>query len=187
MVIATELKKGMIIKDGGELYTVLEVNHVTPGNWRGYVQASLRSLTRGNKNDKRYRSTEDVEEMYKEEKKMEYLYPENDDLIFMDQETYDQIPVSKDLVGTGINFLMPNTVVQVLLVEGLPAGVTLPVRVSLIVTSTEPGIRGDSRSNITKAATVETGVTVRVPLHIKEGDKIKINTETGEFVERDNS
>ncbi|MDR1535403.1 MAG: elongation factor P [Planctomycetota bacterium] len=186
MINATEIRKGMVIRLDGELFVVLGREHVTPGNWRAMVQTEMRSLRSGNKTQKRFRSNDQVDEVYVETKSFEYLYPEADAYVFMDSENYDQIPVTRDVIGDDINFLPENSVVRGTLIEGKIVSIELPSSVILEIVDAEPGVKGDSRTNIFKTAKVSTGFTVKVPLFMKIGDRIKIDTRTGEFVERVN-
>jgi elongation factor P len=186
MINATEIRKGMVIRMDGELFVVLGREHVTPGNWRAMVQTEMRSLRSGNKTQKRFRSNDQIDDVYVETKTFEYLYPEADAYVFMDTENYEQIPVAKDVVGADINYLPENSVVRGTLIEGKIVSIELPSSVVLEIIESEPGVKGDSRTNIFKNAKVSTGFNVKVPLFMKIGDKIKIDTRTGEFVERVN-
>ena len=186
MINATDIRKGIVIRMDGELFVVLDREHVTPGNWRAMVQTEMRSLRSGNKTQKRFRSNDQVDEVYVETRNFEYLYPEADTYVFMDTETYDQIPVPNDVVGNDINYLPENSVVKGTLIEGKIVSIELPTSVVLEIIEAEPGVKGDSRTNIFKNAKVSTGFNVKVPLFMKVGDRIKIDTRTGDFVERVN-
>ncbi|MDR3077226.1 MAG: elongation factor P [Planctomycetota bacterium] len=186
MINATEIRKGIVIRLDGELFVVLGREHVTPGNWRAMVQTEMRSLRSGNKTQKRFRSNDQVDEVFVETKQFEYLYPEADAYVFMDSENYEQIPVAKEVVGNDINFLPENSMVRGTLIEGKIVSIELPSSVVLEIVEAEPGVKGDSRTNIFKNAKVSTGFNVKVPLFMTVGDRIKIDTRTGEFVERVN-
>ncbi len=186
MINATDIRKGMVIRMDGELFIVLDREHVTPGNWRAMVQTEMRSLRSGNKTQKRFRSNDQIDEVYVETKNFEYLYPESDAYVFMDSENYEQIPVPNDVVGDAINFLPENTVIKGTVIEGKIVSIEMPSSVVLEIVEAEPGVKGDSRTNIFKNAKVSTGYNVKVPLFMKVGDRIKIDTRSGDFVERVN-
>ncbi len=186
MINATDIRKGMVIRMDGELFFVMDREHVTPGNWRAMVQVEMRSLRSGNKTQKRFRSNDQIDEVYVETKPFEYLYPESDAYVFMDTENYEQIPVNKDIIGNDINYLPENSVIKGTLIEGKIVSIELPASVVLEIVEAEPGVKGDSRTNIFKNAKVTTGLNVKVPLFMKVGDRIKIDTRTGDFVERVN-
>jgi len=184
MINATDIRKGMVIRMDGELFIIMDREHVTPGNLRAMIQTEMRSLRSGNKTQRRFRSNEQVDEVYVETKPFEYLYPEADAYVFMDTENYEQIPVSKDTIGDDIRFIPENTQVKAMVIEGKIVSIELPTSVVLAIVESEPGVKGDSRTNIFKNAKVSTGMAVKVPLFMKVGDRIKIDTRTGEFVER---
>jgi len=184
MITATSLRRGMVIKMDNELYVVANTEHITPGNWRAMVQTELRGLKNNRKLQKRFRSTESVEEIFVEYKTCEYIYPEADSFVFMDTKSYEQITLHKDFLGDAPNYLILNCQVNVTFCEGKPVAVELPSSVVLEIVETEPGAKGDTRTNVFKPATVETGLVVKVPLFIKQGEKIKVDTRTGEFLER---
>jgi elongation factor P len=183
---ATELKKGMCINMDGALWRVMDAQHITPGNWRGMVQATLRNLKTGAKHEKRFRSTETIETAFIDVKEFQYLYSEKDRGLhyFMDTESYEQVAVDTELLGEALAFLIPNEVVKLELNDGVAVGVQLPANVVLTITHTDPGTRGDTVTNTRKDATVETGHKIKVPLFIEQGEKVRINTTTGEFMER---
>ena len=186
MINAIDIRKGMVIRMDGELFIVMDREHVTPGNLRAMIQTEMRSLRSGNKTQRRFRSNEQVDEVYVETKPFEYLYPEADAYVFMDTENYEQIPVSKDTIGDDIRFIPENTQVKAMVIEGKIVSIELPTSVVLEIVESEPGVKGDSRTNIFKNAKVSTGMAVKVPLFMRVGDKIKIDTRTGDFVERIN-
>ena len=186
MINATDIRKGMVLRMDGELFVVLGREHVTPGNWRAMVQTEMRSLRSGNKTQKRFRSNEQVDEVYVETRTFEYLYPEADTFIFMDVDNYEQVPVPSEVVGDDIRFMPVNSQVKGMVIEGKIVSIELPSSVVLEIVETEPGVKGDSRTNIFKNAKVSTGMPVKVPLFMRVGDRIKIDTRTGDFVERIN-
>ncbi len=183
---ATELKKGMVIQMDGALWRVMDAQHVTPGNWRGMVQAVLRNLKTGAKHEKRFRSTETVEPAFIDVKEFQYLYSEKDRGLhyFMDTETYEQISLDTDILGDAMSFLVPNEMVKLELHDSTPVGIQLPPNVVLKIVETTPGTRGDTVTNTRKDATLETGHKVKVPLFIEQGEKVRVDTRTGEFMER---
>ncbi|MBI5394182.1 MAG: elongation factor P [Verrucomicrobia bacterium] len=184
MPSANDLRKGMAIKYNNDICIVLETQHRTPGNLRAFVQASLRSLKSGRTSDVRFSSTEKVEVVSKETKKMEYSYKDQTGYHFSDPQTYEETVLQDDLVGHAKDFLVENMTVDVTFVEGKAAQVELPPTVELKITESADGIKGDSASNVMKPATVETGLVVQVPLFIKEGEKIKVRTSDGAYMSR---
>jgi len=177
---ATDVRKGIVIKMDGDLYMVVDFNHNTPGNWRGMVNTDLRNLKRGTVIQKRFRSGDKLDVAFTETKDMEYLYEEGENCVFMDQETYDQTPIPKELIKEQVQYIPLNTKVRVTFVEGKAVSLDLPSSVVLEVIETEPGVKGDSRTNLFKPATLSTGLVVKVPLFIKAGEKVKIDTRSGE-------
>ena len=185
MIPATQLRSGMLIIHNGELHRVHEVIHKTPGNLRGFVQAKMRNLRTGSMNEHRFGSTDRVEKASLDEREMEYLYSDSAGHHFMDQESYETLTLSSDVMGDDRKLLVDNVNVQIHKYNGNPIGLQLPPHVELKVTYTEPGVRGDTASGgVTKLATLETGLEIRVPLFIKEGEKVKVHTETREFAGR---
>lgn len=183
---ATELKRGMVIQHEGDLWRCMESTHVTPGNWRGMVQATLRNLRTGAKHELRFRSTDKIEPAFIEVADMQYLFKERGFYTFMNTETYDQVQVEEDLIGESRNYLKENEVVKVQLHDGHAVGVEMPASVVLVITETTPGVRGDTVTNTRKEATLETGLVVKVPLFINEGEKVRVDTRSGEVIERVN-
>ncbi|MDP8261899.1 MAG: elongation factor P [Candidatus Ancaeobacter aquaticus] len=183
MVNAVELRKGMAIMLEKELYIVMDRMHVTPGNWRGYVQATLRNIRTGKSMEKRFRSTEDVERVSLEPKKMTFMYSDNDGHHFMDPD-YNSVVFSEDIVGDAKNYLVEDSTVEVLYFGEKAIEIELPIIVELKIIETIPGYRGDSVTNIQKPATLETGFKITVPLFIKEGEIVKVDTRTGEYTGR---
>jgi len=184
MIQATQLKRGMVVKHDGDLYRIFETQHKTPGNLRGFVQARLRNLKSGSIIDHRFRSVDVVERAILDESEMEYLYPDGDMYHFMNNETFEQIGLSAEILGDAVSYLIPNIKLKVELYEGRPVGIELPVMVEMKVVETEPAIKGASVSNVGKPAKMESGLVVSVPPFISEGDVIRIDTSTGAYIER---
>ena len=184
MITSTQMRPGMVIKFNNELYSVFSVFHRTPGNLRGFVQAKMRSLRSGTMIEHRFSSEDRVERAALEEHTMEYLYDDGEFYYFMNTETFDQLHLTKDILGDAIQYLVPQLQVSVEFYEGKPISVELPATVDLTVVETEPGLKGASVSNVTKAAKLETGLVVQVPPFIVEGEKIRVNTAEGTYQER---
>jgi elongation factor P len=174
----------MVIKFNNELYSVFSVFHRTPGNLRGFVQARMRSLRTGTMTEHRFSSEDRVERAALDEQKMEYLYDDGEYYYFMNTETFNQLHLTKEILGDAIQYLVPQLPVSVEFYEGKPMSVELPATVDLTVVETEPGLRGASVSNVTKPAKLETGLVVQVPPFIVEGEKIRVNTAEGTYQER---
>jgi elongation factor P len=184
MIQATQLKKGMCIKHDNDLYRVVSTQHLTPGNWRGMVQTKIRHLKSGSISEHRFRSEDRVERAILDETEMEYLYRDGDMYHFMNNETYEQIALSDEVLGEAVLYLVSNIRLKVELYEGRPVGIELPLAVELKVVETEPAIKGASVSNQNKPAKMETGLVVLVPPFISEGDILKVDTASGAYVER---
>jgi elongation factor P len=184
MISATKMRPGMVIKYNNDLYSVFSVNHRTPGNLRGFVQARMRSLKSGTMIENRFSSEDKVEKAILDEIEMEYLYDDGEYFYFMNTENYEQMHLTKELLGDATNYLIPQLKVKVEFHEGTPMGVELPASVEMTVVETEPGMRGATVSNVTKPAKTETGLIVQVPPFINEGQKIRVNTDEGTYAER---
>jgi elongation factor P len=184
MISATQMRPGMVIKYNNELYTIFSVSHRTPGNLRGFVQAKMRSLRTGSMTENRFSSEDKVEKAIMEEQEMEYLYDDGEYYYFMNTETFEQMHLVKDLLGDATDYLTPNLKVHVEFYEGKPVSVELPATVDLTVAETEPGMKGASVSNVTKAAKLETGLVVQVPPFINEGEKIRVSTSDASYQAR---
>lgn len=174
----------MAINYNGDIAVVLDTQHRTPGNLRAFVQATIRSIKTGKSSDVRFSSTEKVEVIPMMTRKMEYSYKDGADYVFSDPETYETVTLTPELVGDATNYLVENGIVTVTFVEDKAVTIELPASVVLTVTDAPEGIRGDSANNVQKTVVVETGVNVQVPLFIKTGEKIKIDTRTGKYMER---
>jgi len=184
MIQATQLRSGMAILHEGNLCRVLSVQHITPGNWRGMVQAKLRNLKSGNSFEYRFRSEDRVEKADLEEHEMEFLYASGDEFHFMNTDTYDQVAITREDLGQAVDYLVPNTKVLVEFYEHRPVGVELPITVDLKVVETQPGMKGATASNSGKPAVLETGLQVSVPQFIDVGDVVRIDTAEGKYLER---
>ena len=174
----------MAVMHNGEVCVVLETQHRTPGNLRAFVQASLRSVRTGKSSDVRFSSTERVEVVPLFARKMEFSYKDGQDFVFTDPEDFETVTLSPEVVGEAKNFLVENTPVTVTFVEERAVQIELPASVALEVSDAPEGIRGDSANNVQKSVTLETGIVVQVPLFISTGEKIKIDTRTGKYLER---
>ena len=174
----------MMVKFNGELHTVFKVEHRTPGNLRGFVQAKMRNFRTGSMMEHRFSSEDKIEKASLDEQEMEYLYDDGEYFYFMNTSTYEQLHLTKDLLGDATNFLIANLKVKVQFYEGSPLSVDLPPTVDLKVLETEPGIKGATVSNVTKPAKLETGLVVQVPPFIVEGEKIRVSTAESAYMER---
>jgi elongation factor P len=184
MIQATQLRRGNTILHNGELFQVVDYQHITPGNWRGMVQTKLRNMRTGSIIDHRFRSEDRVEKAILDEREMEYLYNDGSDYHFMDTENYEQVHFSGETLGDSVKYLVANSKIKVEYYEGKPLGVELPSTVDLKVVSTEPGMPSATVSNVLKPATMETGLIVPVPHFIQEGETIRVDTTEGKYVER---
>jgi elongation factor P len=180
-VQATRLRKGHLIKHNNDLCRIVETQHVTPGNLRGFVRAKLRKVKDATMFEHRFRSEDMVERAMLDEREMQYLYKDGSDYYFMDTSNYEQIHMSEEALGDSVGYLLPESTIHVEFYEGSAVGIELPATVDLRVEDTAPGIKGATASAQTKPARVETGLVVTVPPFINNGDLIRINTETGEY------
>jgi elongation factor P len=183
-VTPTDFYNGMVIRYNNVLYSIQKIDHITPGNWRAFYQVRLKNLKNGRILEQRFNASEEVEAVRVEHQNWQFLYVDGDDYIFMNTETYDQQPVARELLGDGVKFLKEGDVVEMLVEGETILAVELPNFLELTVESAEPGVRGDTATNVTKPATLETGATINVPLFINPGDRIRIDTRTGKYVER---
>ena len=178
---ATRLKKGMLIKLGNDLFRVLDLQHFTPGNKRGFVQARMRNIRTGQQADNKFRAEEDVERAHLDERQMQYLYRDGDSFHFMDTNTYEQIHLDSEVLGDNANYILPEMVITMEFYGDEPVGIELPITVDLKVVDTTPAINRATASAQVKPATLETGLVVSVPAHVNIGDVIRIGTEDGEY------
>ena len=183
-VQATRLKRGMLIKVQNDLFRVLDLQHFTPGNKRGFVQAKMRNIRTGLQADNKFRAEEDVERAIVDERQMQYLYRDGDSFHFMDTSSYEQLHIDAEALGDNVNYLIPDATIKVEFYGSEPVGIELPQTVDLVVEETAPGIKGATASNQIKPARLETGLVVNVPPFVNNGDKIRVNTETGEYLSR---
>jgi elongation factor P len=181
---ATRLRKGMLIKLGDDLFRILDLHHLTPGNKRGHIQARMRNIRTLALADQKFRAEEDLQRATLDEREMQYMYNDGDAYYFMDTTTFDQIHISSEALGDSVNYLVSDSTIKVEFYDEEPVGIELPATVDLVVTKTVPGIRGATASAQVKPATLETGLVVQVPPFVNEGDRVRINTETGEYQSR---
>jgi len=183
-VQATRLKKGNLLKIGDDLFRVLELQHVTPGNLRGFVRIKMRNIRNGSLSDQKLRSEDFLEKAVLDEREMQYLYQDGETYYFMDTESFEQTHLTAEALGDSRNYIKPESTIKVEFFEDEPVGITLPQYVDLKVVDTVPGIKGATASAQVKPATLETGLVVQVPPFIDEGDLIRVSTDTGEYQAR---
>jgi elongation factor P len=183
-VNTNQFRNGMHIEVDGSVWRIVDFQHVKPGKGGAFVRTKLKKLDSGAVVDKTFRAGEKFSRIHTEVKNAQYLYDAGDEVVFMDEGTYEQFNLSRDSVADALEFLEPSSSVQVLSVDGIPAGVQLPASVELTVTETEPGVKGDTVSNVTKPATLETGAVVQVPLFVNAGDRIKVDTRERRYISR---
>lgn len=184
MYDTSEIRKGLKIEIDGEVYAIVNFLHVKPGKGGAFIRTKLKSLSRGSVIEKTFRSGEKLGKPDLQEKKMQFLYGSGEQYYFMDSENFEQTFLTQEQLGSGIDFLKEDTTINVLFHNNNPIAVEFPTFVELTISSTEPGERGDTVSGGTKSATLETGSIVQVPLFLNKGDAVKIDTRTGEYVER---
>lgn len=184
MISSNEFRTGVTIELDGDAFQVLEFQHVKPGKGAAFVRTKLRNIRTGSTVEKTFDAGEKVPKAHLDRRNMQYLYNDGEAFIFMDEESYDQIPINAEQLGDGQKFLIENMSCSVLFYNGDIMGIDLPAQVTLTVAETEPGIKGDTASGGTKPAILETGAKVNVPFFINEGDRLRINTKTGEYIER---
>lgn len=183
-LVATDLRAGYVILHNGQLHRVLQVVHVTPGNWRGMVQTKLRNLKTGSQLEHRFRSEDKVEKATFDTQQMQYLYSDSSGHHFMNTETYEQITLTDEVLGSALDWMLPDTVITVDFYEGLPVAVELPNSVVLQVVETDPPLKGATAAGGSKPAKLETGVVVQVPQFIESGTRILVDTRSGEYLSR---
>jgi elongation factor P len=184
VIVATQLKVGNVIMHNGKPHRVTSVLHVTPGNWRGMVQTRLVNIETGSNTEHRFRSEDKVERASMEEHNLQFSYRAGDDYHFMNTESYEMVSLHNDVLGEAVNYLTEDMVIQAMYFEGRVVGVEVPMFVELTVTETTPNIKGAAVQNTSKPAIMETGFELKVPPYVEQGDRVKIDTRTGEFVER---
>ncbi len=186
MASTNDLKNGMTLKIDGQLWNVVEFQHVKPGKGPAFVRTKLKSVLSGKVVEKTFNAGIKIEIAVLEKREMQFLYKDGEDFVFMDSKTYDQINISTEVVGDGANYILENTGAIVAMHEGNPLYIELPASVVLMITYTEPGIQGDRSSGGTKPATVETGLEIQVPLFIKQDEKVLVDTRDGSYQGRAN-
>ena len=184
MVNTNQFKNGMHVEVDGDVWRIVEFQHVKPGKGGAFVRTKLKSLDSGAVVDRTFRAGEKFPRVRTETKDMQYLYDAGDEVVFMDQDTYEQTSLPRQTVEDALAFLLPSNSVQMMLVNGSPSGVQLPASVELTVSETEPGVKGDTVSNVTKPATLETGAVVQVPLFVNTGDRIKVDPREKRYIGR---
>lgn len=186
-VKATELRKGMVLQKDGDLLVITDYSHSTPGNWRAIIQVKLKSLTSGQTTSLRPAASESFETAYLDRKKCQYLYQEaNGDYVFMDEESYEQFHISAELGADTMPYVKESDSVEVTFHETTPIGIALPPSVILEITEAEMAVKGNSATNVKKEAVLETGLKIKVPLHINVGERVKVSTDNGDFMGRAN-
>ena len=183
-VDTNSFKNGMHIELDGKVWRIVEFQHVKPGKGGAFVRTKLKSLGAGAVVDRTFRAGEKFPRVHTEVKDVQYLYDEGDDVVFMDTDTYEQFSLSRASVEDALPYLEPSSSVQILWIDGRPAGVQMPSAVELAVAETDPGVRGDTVSNVTKPAKLETGAVVQVPLFVNAGDRIKVDPREGRYISR---
>lgn len=184
MITAGDFRNGVTFEMDGQVVSIIEFQHVKPGKGAAFVRTKIRNVITGSVVEKTFNPTEKFPTAFIERKDMEYLYDDGDLYYFMDSETYEQQPIGKDVVGDNFKFVKENMVCKILSYKGNVFGVEPPTFVVLQVTQTEPGVKGDTATNVTKPAVLETGAEIKVPIFINEGDSIQIDTRTGEYMSR---
>ena len=180
----TEAKKGMVIRYQGELYQIAKYDHVTPGNWRAIHHLNLRNLKNGKQKDVRMSTSDTLDNQFVEVRNCQYLYKDANGHVFMDAASFEQFHLPQEVVEEALRYIVEGETVEVVYVENEPLNVQLPTSVVLEVAEAEEAVKGDTVSNLQKNATLTTGYSLKVPAHVKAGDMIKVNTDTGEFLGR---
>ena len=184
MVTAGDFRNGVTFEMDGNVYSIIEFQHVKPGKGAAFVHTKIRNVISGAVTEKTFNPNDKYPTAFIERKDMEYLYNDGDLYYFMDSETYEQLPISPNVLGDNFRFVKENMVCKVLSYKGNVFGIEPPNFVELQVTETEPGVKGDTATNVTKPATLETGAEIKVPIFINEGEMIRVDTRTGEYMER---
>jgi elongation factor P len=184
VVSTNQFRNGMHIELDGQTWRIVEFQHVKPGKGGAFVRTKLKALSSGAVVDRTFRAGEKFNRIRTEQKSMQYLYDSGDEVVFMDSETFDQLSLAHAALEDELPFMLPSSTVQVLFVDGNPTGIELPASVVLEVTDTEPGVKGDTVSNVTKPATLETGAVVQVPLFVNVGDRLKVDPREKRYIQR---
>ena len=183
-ISTAQFKNGMHVELDGQVWKIVEFQHVKPGKGGAFVRTRLKNADSGSVVDKTFRAGEKMPRVHTGTKNVQYLYDSGDEVVFMDQETFEQITFPRDEVAEELDFLLPSATVMLLTLDGRPSGIELPASVELSIVETEPGVKGDTVSNVTKAATLETGAVVQVPLFVNVGDRIKVDTRERRYISR---
>ena len=184
MISTNDMRPGQTLDLDGTLFTILNYQHVKPGKGQAFVKTKLRNVKNGAVVDRTFRADEKVSLAVLDKREMQYLYPDDAGLVFMDEETYDQMHIDPGMLGDAVKFLKDGTVCMVPVYDGTPVGIDMPVSIELEVTETDPGLKGDRVSGALKPATLETGAVVNVPLFVEPGQRIKVDTRSGEYMSR---
>jgi elongation factor P len=184
VVSTNQFRNGMHVELDGHVWRIVEFQHVKPGKGGAFVRTKLKNLDSGAVVDRTFRAGEKMPRVHTETKNVQYLYDAGDEVVFMDEQSYEQIQLPRGEVSEELAFLQPSSSVQLLTVDGRPAGIQLPASVELAVVETEPGVKGDTVSNVTKPATLETGAVVQVPLFVNTGDRVKVDTRERRYMSR---
>ncbi len=184
VVSTNEFKNGMHIELDGSVWRVVEFQHVKPGKGGAFVRTKLKAIDSGAVVDKTFRAGEKFPRVHTETKNVQYLYDAGDEVVFMDEVTFEQFSLPRESVAEALDFLQPSSSVPMLAVDGRPAGIQLPASIELTVSKTEPGVKGDTVSNVTKPATLETGAVVQVPLFVNPGDRVKVDPRERRYISR---
>jgi elongation factor P len=183
-VSTNHFKNGMHIELDGSVWRIVEFQHVKPGKGGAFVRTKVKSVDTGAVVDRTFRAGEKFARVHTEVKNVQYLYDSGDEVVFMDEQSYEQFALPRESVADALDFVMPSSSVQMLAVDGRPAGVQLPASVELTVSDTEPGVKGDTVSNVTKPAKLETGAVVHVPLFVNPGDRVKVDPRERRYISR---
>jgi elongation factor P len=183
-VSTNQFKNGMHIELDSNVWRIVEFQHVKPGKGGAFVRTKLKNLDSGSVVDKTFRAGEKFSRVHTETKNVQYLYDSGDEVVFMDEQSYEQISLPRESVSDALDYIEPSSSVQLLTVDGRPAGVQMPASVELTVAETEPGVRGDTVSNVTKPAKLATGAVVQVPLFVNQGERIKVDPREGRYISR---
>jgi elongation factor P len=183
-VSTNQFKNGMHIELDGSAWRIVEFQHVKPGKGGAFVRTKLKNLDSGSVVDKTFRAGEKFARVITETKNVQFLYESGDEVVFMDEQSYEQISLARETVSDALDYIEPSSSVQLLTVDGRPSGVQMPASVELTVAETEPGVRGDTVSNVTKPAKLATGAVVQVPLFVNQGDRIKVDPREGRYISR---
>jgi elongation factor P len=183
-ISTNQFKNGMHIELDRAVWRIVEFQHVKPGKGGAFVRTKLKNLDSGSVVDKTFRAGEKFPRVHTETKSVQYLYDSGDEVVFMDEQSYEQISLPRESVSDALDYLEPSSSVPLLMVDGRPAGVQMPASVELTVAETEPGVRGDTVSNVTKPAKLATGAVVQVPLFVNQGERIKVDPREGRYISR---